>query len=328
MFIGTLAPATSGWWRDLTDDDSHGSTYDHALQGNPETWDSWHTIRKVNPLSNVSPEFRKKLLEERDAARADTRLKARFMSYRLNVPTGDESTVLLTVDDWQRVLDREVPERRGRPITLVYPGGGRAWSAATAIYPNGRVEAIAVAPGLPAIDEQERRDRVPSGTYRKLVESGRLRIAEGLRVQPPKRLVQAMVGEWGRPEVIICDRFRLAELQDCVDGIPVHPRVSRWSEAASDIRALRKVAADGPLSCAESSRLLITVSLSAAMVKNDNQGNTRLQKRGTNNQARHDVAALNRTSQAGTSLKQRTLCCQSTLYAALRLILPQPAKSL
>ena len=291
LYVGTLAPSTSGWWHGLVDDGSHGSTYVQALQGDPERWDQWPEIRRCNPLTNIAPEFRKKLLEERDAARADTRKKARFLSYRLNIPTADESTMLLSTDDWQRVLAREVPPRTGRPITAVDLGGGRAWSAAVAIYPNGRIEGLAVAPGIPSIEEQEKRDRVPSGTYRKLVQAGSLRIAEGLRVQPPAAMVQAMVAEWGKPQGIVCDRFRVAELQDAAGGIPVSPRVSRWSEAAADIRSLRKGAADGPLSCAESSRLLVTASLSAAMVKSDDQGNTRLIKKSTNNTARDDVAA-------------------------------------
>ena len=213
------------------------------------------------------------------------------MSYRLNIPTGDESTMLLTVDDWEQLCGRPVPEREGRPIVGVDLGGGRAWSAATAVWQNGRTEALAVAPGIPSLDEQERRDRVPSGVYRKLAQSGALRVAEGLRVQPPGDLVRAVRESWGAPEVIVCDRFRLAELQDSVNGIPLHPRVARWSEAASDIRSLRKVAADGPLSCPESSRTLLTASLSVALVKSDDQGNVRLSKRGTNNQARDDVAA-------------------------------------
>ena len=100
---------------------------------------------------------------ERDAARLDSRLKARFLSYRLNLPSGDESEVLLTVSDWERIEVREVPEREGRPIVGVDLGGGRAWSAAVALYPNGRVEAKAVAPGVPNLAEQERRDRVPTG---------------------------------------------------------------------------------------------------------------------------------------------------------------------
>ena len=257
-------------------DGSHGTTVVHALRGNPERWDQWNEIRRCNPLTAISADFRRKLLEERDAARADTRLKARFMSYRLNVPSGDESTMLLTVDDWERVTARPVPEREGRPIVGVDLGGGRAWSAAVAVWRSGRVEAIAVAPGIPDLEAQEKRDRVPWGTYRKLALSGALRIAEGLRVQPPAALVRAVREAWGGPEVVICDRFRLAELQDCVNGTPIVPRVARWSEASEDIRALRKAAADGPLACVESSRPLLTASLAAAMVKNDDQGSVRL----------------------------------------------------
>ena len=291
IYIGTLAPATGGWWHDLVGDGSHGSTYVQALQGDPERWDQWPEIRRCNPLCNISPTFRKKLLEERNAARADTRLKARFLSYRLNVPTGDESTVLLTVEDWGQVVGREVAPARGRPVVAVDLGGGRSWSAALAIFETGRMEAIAVAPGVPSISEQEKRDRVPSGTYSALVQSGSLRVAEGLRVQPPAQLVEAIFEAWGRPVSITCDRFRLNELADCGRGVPLHPRVSRWSESSADIRALRKIARDGPLSCAESSRLLVAASLSQALVKNDDAGNTRLVKRGTNNTARDDVAA-------------------------------------
>ena len=69
------------------------------------------------------------------------------------------------------------------------------------------------------------------------------------------------------------------------------PRVTRWSEASEDIRATRKYAADGPLACDPASRDLITASLAAAMVKNDDQGSVRLVKRGTNNTGRDDVAA-------------------------------------
>ena len=291
VYIGTLAPAVSGWWHDMIADGTNGSTYVQALRGDPEKWDSWHEIRRANPLVAVSADFRRKLLEERDKARADTRLKARFLSYRLNVPSGDESTMLLTVDDWERVAAREVPEREGRPIVGVDLGAGRAWSAAVGVWRNGRTEALAVAPGIPDLAAQEKRDRVPAGTYRSLHESGALRIAEGLRVQPPADLYNAMRERWGGAEVIFCDRFRLGELQDCVTGTQVVPRISRWSEASEDIRATRKLALDGPLSCAPESRLLLAASLAAAMVKPDDAGNVRMIKRGTNNTGRDDVAA-------------------------------------
>ena len=114
VYIGTLAPATSGWWHDMIAAGSTGSTHVTALRGDPEKWDRWSEIRRCNPLTAVSPAFRAKLIEERDAARRDSRLKARFLSYRLNVPSADESTVLLTVDDWRRVRGRDVAARSGR----------------------------------------------------------------------------------------------------------------------------------------------------------------------------------------------------------------------
>ena len=146
IIIGTLAPQATGaghWWWDLVHDGTKASTYVMALQGNTETRDKWSTIRKANPLTAISAEFRAKLKEERDNARGDARLKARYLSYRLNLPTRDESDVLLTIDDWKCIESRGVPERAGKPIVGVDLGGGRAWSAATAIYPNGRTEAIA-----------------------------------------------------------------------------------------------------------------------------------------------------------------------------------------
>ena len=291
ILIGTLSPAVSGWWVDLVAAGSQGSVYVQKLQADPKRWDSWSEIRRCNPLTSISPEFRAKLLSERDAARRDTRLKARFLSYRLNCPTGDESTMLLTVDDYRSMAQRPVPERAGEPICAVDLGGSRAWSAALVIYPSGRIECLAVAPGLPSLADQERRDRVPSNTYQRLKDQGALHVAEGLRVPPPSLLVEQITKTWGRPSSIVCDRFRLDELLD--SGVPcrVLPRVSRWSEAAYDIRSLRKAAQDGPFTVAADSRALLEASLSAAIVKSDDQGSVRLIKRTRNNESRDDVAA-------------------------------------
>ena len=189
------------------------------------------------------------------------------------------------------MAERPVPPRKGRPIFAHDLGGGRAWSAAVAVWRTGRVECLAVAPGIPGLEAQEKRDRVAAGTYRWLVQTGALRIAEGLRVQPPAALHSAARAAWGRPEVILCDRFRLAELRDAANGCEVVARRTRWSEASEDIRALRKSAADGPLGVEEGSRPLLAAALAVAMVKNDDQGSVRLVKRASDNSARDDVAA-------------------------------------
>ena len=291
IYIGTLAPSTAGWWIDLVAGGSNGTTYVQRLLGDVKRWDKWSEIRRCNPLTAISSEFRAKLLDERDQAKRDTRLKARFMSYRLNVPTGDESTMLLTVSDFEDMAAREVPPREGLPIVALDLGQNRAWSAALALYKNGRVECRALSPGVPGLDAQEKRDGVPPSTYQKLADEGVLIQAKGLRVPPAKMLMKLVAETWGRPAGLICDRFRLDDLRDA--GLPcrVTGRVTRWSESSFDIRALRSRTKDGPFAVAQCSRSLLAASLAVALVKNDDGGSVRLVKKGFNNQARDDVAA-------------------------------------
>ena len=78
------------------------------------------------------PESRSALLEERDQAKLDTRHKAAFLSYRLNLPALDEEVALLTPDEWERVLVRPVPAAEGFPssaLTSAADGRGRRRSA-------------------------------------------------------------------------------------------------------------------------------------------------------------------------------------------------------
>ena len=209
LYIGTWAPATSGWWHDLVADGSHGNTFVMARQGNVEKWDQASEIRRCNPLMWHYPESRRVLLQERNAAQADSRLAARFKSFRLNAPSQDESQTLLTVQDWQHVVAREPTEADGRPIVGIDCGGSRAWSAAVCVYPSGLIDAVAVSAGIPDIEAQERRDRVSPNTYAKLVDLGLLRTATGLRVPPISLLWETILERWGKPTNVVCDRFRL-----------------------------------------------------------------------------------------------------------------------
>ena len=290
MYVGTVAPSRSGWFHDLVERGSHKSVYVQSLQGDLSKWDSWKEVLRVNPLMRTFAESRSVLRDELDEARRDPRLKARFCSYRLNRPSMDESTTLLTVEDWQRVLKRPVPDAVGRPIVGVDLGQGRAWSAACGVWRNGRVEAVAVCSGVPSLVDQERRDRVPAGTYQRLVDSGALHLADGLRVPKPGQLVELVNERWGRPALILCDRFRLPELMDCANGCRIVPRSSRWSEAAADIRALRSMAADGDLAVEDRSRAILTASLAVTTIKNDDGGSCRMVKNSSNT-GRDDVSA-------------------------------------
>ena len=288
--IGHLAPkatAAGHWYYDLVHKGTRGRTWVAFVQADPSRWERASEIRRCSPLSWSFPASRAKLLEERDDARSDTAVKAAFFSYRLNIPTEDAAAVLLTVEDFQLIGARDVPPRVGRPIVGIDLGMNRAWSAAVACWHNGRVEAVAVTPGIPDVAKQERRDRVPKGTYQALVDAGILHVADGLRVPTAAHLAK-LVRPW-RARAIYLDRFRADELLDC--GVQhLHARATRWSDSSADIRGLRKLARDGPLAFAPESVALIRASLAVARVQNE-EGNIRLLKRGTNNQARDDVAA-------------------------------------
>ena len=292
VLIGTLSPSQPGsWWPRAVERGTYGSTFVELIQGRSKRWKDWRETLRVNPIVRISPETVAVLREELKEARSDTRLSGAFKSFRLNLPSGDDSTMLLTTEDWGRVLARPVPERLGRPIVGLDLGGGRAWSAAVAWWRTSRVEAIACAPGIPDLAAQERRDRAPRGAYQRLANMGRLRICEGLRVQPPEQLIAAVRAEWGAPDHYICDRFRLAELLDVVNGAVVVPRVTQWSSSSEDIRALRRAALDGELAVEPDSRALLTASLVVAAIQTDTAGNSRLVKRGNSNESRDDVAA-------------------------------------
>ena len=129
-----------------------------------------------------------------------------------------------------------------------------------------------------------------ANTYQALVDSGTLRVAHGLRVQPPRMLIEFLTAAWGQPASIVADRFRIKELLDSSKGISVDGRITRWSESSSDIRDLRRLCKDGPLSLEESSRELVASGLMVSNVKSDDSGNSRLVK-SKNNTSRDDVPA-------------------------------------
>ena len=318
VLIGTLAPASiGGWWDQLVSTGSNGSTHVTAIRGSRADWSKWKTIKAANPLVEISDNFKKTLLEERDAALMDSRLKARFLSYRLNIPTADEAIQLLTIEDVEAWLERPVPEPKGRPIVALDLGESRAWSAAVATWQSGRVESFAFAPGVPDLAAQEKRDGVPRGEYQRLVDAGSLETADGLQVPPVAMLWQGVKARWGIPANVICDRFKLAALEDVIgEEANIEPRVTRWSEGTEDIEALRRLVRDGPFALAPNSRALLVTSLSVAKVQSDDSGSSRLVKAGTHNTSRDD-AALALSLAAGAAARASVVSAPRVLESVL-----------
>lgn len=291
VYIGTRSPADSdSWWIQLLDKGSHGSTFVYDLQGAPSKWTDKRELRRVNPLMYRYPESRVVLVEELNEAKKNSRLKADFLSFRMNVPSQDESTVLLTVEDWKRILARTVPPRDSLCAVGIDAAAGRAWNAAVACWKSGRVEARAICPGVPSVAEQEKRDRVASGTYQRLIDAGILHVSHGRRVPLMSALIE-VTRDW-KPKAYVCDSFRQAEVLDAVNGkTQVIKRRTLWSEASEDIRNTRRLCLDGNIAIDPVSRPLLEHSMSVSRVENDTSGNSRLVKAKSDGSARDDVVS-------------------------------------
>ena len=292
VLIGTRAPAEVGsWWPSMLDGGSGPGTHVTVLTApDDEPWDSWHTIRRVNPLVLYNASLRKTILRERDDARRDETQRPAFQAYRLNRQVEVYKDMLVSADAWRAVEGRPVPKREGRPIAGLDLGAERSWSAAWLTWPNGRSECYAVCPGIPDLAERERQDGAPRGLYRRLQGDGTLIVDDGLRVSRPSTLVDFLVSEGINPKAIYVDRFALGTLKDAVAGRwSIVDRVTRWSEATDDISGFRRLVADGPLSIVPECRALARVALSQAVVHSDDQGSVRLAKR-RHGRSRDDVA--------------------------------------
>ncbi len=289
LCVGTIAPAAKPhWWPELIARGCRPGVHVSLLQGERATWDRWPTIRRANPLVAVNPILRQTLLRERDAARRDERLRARFLSLRLNLPTGDADTELIATHEWERMLARPVLPREGAAVLGIDLGASRSWSAATLMWRNGRTECYASVPGVPSLADQERRDGLPKGILQELVNAGVMAVAHGQRVADIDVLLDRLPDV--PYEAVVADRFALMTLADALAarGFP-DPEflTNQWSTASDAIAAFRRAVLDGPMTLA-TGRLLATLSVSHARVEPDTSGNVRMRKQHRRN--RDDVA--------------------------------------
>ena len=290
--IGTRSPAElDNWWPRLIDGGSGRGVHVSELTAPEDApWDAWLTVRRANPLLNVSASLRRTVLRERDAARKDPALRRSYEAFRLNRSVNAAREALLAADLYLRAERRPTPPRRGRPIVALDAGSGRAWSAAVAIWQNGRAEAWALTGGVPALRERERMDGQRRGLYAALAEGGRLIVDHAREVPRLPLLIDHLTASGVQPSGIICDHHRAAFVRDAVRGRwPVTIRRPMWREATEDIGALRALATDGPLSIEPRSRGLFRVALREAEAESDTSGNVRPVKR-RHERSRDDVA--------------------------------------
>ena len=290
--LGTR-PAGSGHWfaRLLA-----GAPYSQCHAARPDdppfqvrTW------RRANPSLDHLPSLRGQIAAEAVEARRDPALLASFRALRLNLGESDvEVSVLLDAGLWASCEGDA--ERIGAAVWGIDLGGTAAQSAVACYWPQtGALAALAAFGSSPNLAERGVRDGV-EGLYVECGRRGEL-LTLGGRTVPVADLLAEALSRFGRPTVVVADRWREGELRDALEAarIPAAALVVRgmgFRDGGEDVRAFRRACAEGRVTPSPS--LLLRSAMAEARTVSDPAGNSKLSKAtegGRRLRARDDAAA-------------------------------------
>ena len=175
-------------------------------------------------------------------------------------------------------------------------GTSAAQSAVAAYYPEtGRLECFAAFPCDPSLAERGLRDGV-GGLYSECARRGEL-LTLGQSATDVSALLAEALRRYGKPSVVVADRWREAELRDALEvaGVPrasLELRGMGFRDGGEDVRAFQRAFADRRVVPVQS--LLLRSSVSEARTVSDPAGNSKLSKNsegGRRKRARDDAAA-------------------------------------
>ena len=255
------------------------------------------TWRKANPSLNHLPSLRARIEQEAKDARLDPDMLATFKALRLNMGVGDVvEAVLLDAETWARIETADIIERAGGYALGIDAGQTAAFSAASAFWPqSGALDSFAVVPAEPSLSARGLADGV--GNLYVRMEGRDELVTAGRYVSDLAGLLRMALQRWGRPAVIVCDRWREGELREKLAEaeFPVVPLVIRgqgFKDGGEDVRTFRRVCANADVRPPVS--LLLRHAIGGARVVPDPAGNWKLAKDaqgGRRSRHRDDAAA-------------------------------------
>ena len=205
-----------------------------------------------------------------------------FRAFDLNQPQGIDQQLLVIAQDWQ-ALEREpdsLPAKTGPMILGVDLSSGYAMSAAVAYWPETqRMEGICAFPSEPGLKARGDADGV-GGLYERMASRGELMVTDGRTVNVAEFLHSAF-SEFGAPTVVVCDRWRLNELKDGLDGAGIPPgivitRGMGWQDGSEDVRNFQRAVKESRIRTPVS--LAVRSAMSGAVTVSDPAGNLKLAK--------------------------------------------------
>ena len=297
--LGTRPRSNLHWFaKMLSTPATHRYAQIHAADNlddftNPAQW------ARANPSLLHLPDLREVIRNEAKDAESDPGLKASFLALRLNGGTSevDNQDMLIDPGLWKTLLTQPDAPPEGRKTWGVDLGGSAAMSAIACCWSSGRLEALAMFGSEPSIDVRGVRDAAGS-LYDGAVLSGDL-IISGKRIPNIQQLFEEAEHRFGgRPDKIIVDRWRLAELKDALDDpswqrVPLVVRGQGFRDGSEDVRAWRRACVGRKVNPVQPS-MLLTAALAEATTISDPAGNEKLAKDsegGGRKNSRDDLAA-------------------------------------
>ena len=260
---------------------------------------SRRTWKKANPGLDNLPDLEAVIRSEAEIAKKSPEALQTFKALRLNMGVADVLySTLISSDNWRIVEDlgEPEPEADARYVLGLDLGTSQAMSAASAYFHDSRLEAFAVLPEIPTLEDKGRNDGV-GNLYERMHQRNELLIA-GRRISDIKALLREARARWGRPVALVVDAHRKAELLDCLEAVSF-PRTSlivrkqhSVYEAGEDVRLFRKSVLSETVRPSRS--LLLRHCLSEARTVVDATGQARLARQsqgGRRAEARDDAAA-------------------------------------
>ena len=291
--LGTRSADPEHWFAKMLNGGADFAQCHAARDGDPKF--QRRTWAKANPSMRHFPDLEIAIRTESKQAKADPALLAAFDALRLNLGTLDiEAPLLIDAGLWSACegdADASGPCAWGIDL-----GTSAAQSAVAAFWPStGRLECIACFPCEPSLADRGLRDGI-GNLYVRCAQRGEL-VTLGQRASDVSMLLQAALERFGRPAVVVADRWREAELRDALDkaGIPAGELVTRgqgFKDGGEDVRSFQRAMADGRVTPIPS--LLLRSAMSEARTVNDPAGNSKLSKStqgGRRKRARDDAAA-------------------------------------
>ena len=292
--LGTRPAESEHWFARMLEGEGAGYTQVHAaaLDADPFSVKTWTA---ANPSMRYLPSLRRRIEQEAKLAQKSPDGLASFRALRLNQGLEDvEAAVLIDPELWASIEGEA--ERAGPMVWGIDLGTNAAQSAVSPYWPaTGALDGMAAFPREPGLGERGLRDGV-GRLYVDCARRGEL-LQFGQRAVDVGELLRAAMERYGRPAMVVSDRWREAELRDALDkaGVPlavVEVRGQGYQDGGEDVRAFRRACAEGKVTPVVS--LLLRSAMAVARTVSDAAGNAKLAKKtegGRKARARDDAAA-------------------------------------